>query len=126
MEKRRSGGVVSGDLLVGEVKDASVLIVDDLIASGGTMVRAARACREHGAGGVYAIAAHGLFTGNASKALADPVLDGVIVSDTVPAFRLTGAVRDRVEIVSAAQAFAKAISRLHGGGSISGLTGPTE
>lgn len=126
MEKRRSAGVVSGNLLVGDVEGARVLVVDDLIASGGTMVRAAQACREHGARDVYAIAVHGLFTGNASTALADPVLDGVIVSDTVPAFRLRSAVSDRVEIVSAAQPFAKAISRLHGGGSISGLTGPTE
>jgi len=126
MEKRRSAGVVSGNLLVGDVEGARVLVVDDLIASGGTMVRAAQACREHGSRDVYAIAAHGLFTGNASATLADPVLDGVIVSDTVPAFRLTSAVSDRVEIVPAAQAFAKAISRLRGGGSISGLTGPTE
>ncbi len=126
MEKRRSGGVVSGDLLVGEVKGARVLVVDDIIASGGTMARAARACREHGAAEVHALAAHGLFTGDAADTLADPALSGVIVSDTVPPFRLSAAARDRVEIVSAAPAFAEAISRLAGGGPISGLAGPME
>jgi len=126
MEKRRSAGVVSGNLLVGDVAGARVLVVDDLIASGGTMVRAAEACREHGARGVYALAAHGLFTGRAAEALADPALDGVIVSDTVPPFRLSGDARDRVEIATAAPTFAKAISRLHGGGAISGLAGPME
>ncbi|MCT8974572.1 ribose-phosphate diphosphokinase [Microbaculum marinisediminis] len=126
MEKRRSAGVVSGDLLVGEVAGARVLVVDDIIASGGTMTRAAQACRAHGAADVRALAAHGLFTGHAAETLADPVLSGIVVSDTVPPFRLGGEARDRVEIVSAAPAVAKAISRLSGGGSISGLAGPMD
>ena len=51
VEKRRSGGVVSGELLVGEVRDRAVVIFDDLISTGGTLLRAARRCREAGANG---------------------------------------------------------------------------
>ena len=49
LEKRRSAGVVSGELLVGEIEGATVLVIDDLISTGGTLARAAKACREHGA-----------------------------------------------------------------------------
>ncbi len=48
MEKRRSRGVVSGDLFAGDVAGAAVFIVDDMIGTGGTVRRAARACRERG------------------------------------------------------------------------------
>jgi ribose-phosphate pyrophosphokinase len=49
LEKRRSAGVVTGDLLVGDVEGAAVLVIDDLISTGGTLSRAAEACRTHGA-----------------------------------------------------------------------------
>lgn len=122
MEKRRSSGVVSGELLVGAVEGAKVLVIDDLISTGGTMSRAARACRERGAQKVHALAAHGLFVGEAGRALADPSLSGTIITDTVPPFRLDEQIiRNHVEIVSAAPLFAEAIRRLHEGGSISDL-----
>lgn len=114
MDKRRSGGVVSGDLLVGDVNGASVFIIDDLIASGGTILRAAEACLEHGASSVFALAAHGLFVDNANETIASPSLAGVMVTDSVPPFRLDDAVRERhLQIVSAAPLFAEAIRRSH-------------
>lgn len=122
MEKRRSAGVVSGNLLVGDVRDANVLIVDDLIASGSTMARAASACREAGARAAYAFAAHGLFTGDAATAISHPDLAGLFIADTVPPFRLDEqTLKDRVEVVSAAPLFAETIRRLHAGGSITDL-----
>lgn len=112
MEKRRSAGVVTGSLLAGDVTGAHVLLVDDLVASGGTLLRAARACLEAGASGISGLAAHGLFVGDASTTLSAPELSRLIVSDTVPPFRLTGAFRP--QIVSAATGFADAIRRLAG------------
>jgi len=113
-DKHRSAGVVSGDLFVGNVKDATALIIDDLISTGGTLVRAARAARAAGARRVVALAAHGLFMNGADAALADPSLEQVIVTDTVPAFRLPpGATRDKLEILASAPLFAEAIARLH-------------
>lgn len=121
MEKRRSAGVVSGSILAGDVEGALVLVIDDLISTGHTMVRAARACLDNGAARVAAYAAHGLFTSGADEAMADPSLDRVVVTDCVPPFRLGPAVRGRVQVVSAAPLFARAIRCLQEKGSISQL-----
>ena len=122
VEKRRSAGVVTGGRLTGDVAGARVLVLDDLVASGGTMVRAARAALEAGAQEVHALAMHGLFTGGARAALADPSLAGWVVSDTVPPFRLDGTPEAaRVETVSAAPLVAETIRRLASGGEVSEL-----
>ena len=118
MEKRRSGGKVSGSLLVGDATGATAIVVDDMIASGGTMVRAARALKDSGAGPVIAVAAHGLFTEGAEAALADPAIDRWLVTDTVPLTRLPPDAARRVEIVSAVPLFAEAIGRLNSNGSL--------
>ncbi len=127
MEKRRSGGKVSGTLLAGEVEGATVLVIDDLISSGGTLLRAAQACLNRGAKAVYGLAAHGHFIGNASSVISDPALSKVIVTDTVPPSRLDPAVvRRHLEVVSAAPLFAEAIRRVHENGSLTELLeGPT-
>lgn len=90
MEKRRSGGTVSGDTLVGEVQGRAVVILDDMISSGTTLHRAAMACRKAGAAQVHAAATHGLFVGNWRETLGDPVIDSVTIADTIPASRLAG------------------------------------
>ncbi len=124
MEKRRSAGVVSGDLLVGEVADTTAIVVDDLVSSGSTMLRAAVALRERGARQIIALAAHGLFTGNAAAALQQPEVDRWLVTDTVPPFRLPpDLATDRLEVVSAAPLFADAIRRLHQDDSLLELLG---
>lgn len=124
MEKRRSRGIVSGDLFAGDVKDTTVFIVDDMISTGGTMLRAAEACRQRGAKAVYAMATHGLFGKGAAAVLAHPALDCTIVTDTIAPFRLEDdLLRSCVEIIRSAPLFAEAIRRLHSGGSIAELLG---
>lgn len=118
-EKYRSGGVVSGDMLIGDVKDKDAIIIDDLISSGTTLLRAARACRDRGAQRVFAAATHGLFMGDAPAVLADSALQGIVVTDTVSPFRLEGsAAQAKVSILSCTGLFAQAIARIHDGGSI--------
>jgi ribose-phosphate pyrophosphokinase len=116
VEKYRSGGVVSGGMLVGEVAGRDVVIIDDLISSGTTMARAARACREHGAGRVFAAATHGLFLDDAPAVLADSGLQAIAVTDTVPPLRLAGtALEARVSVLGCAGLFAAAIAHIHEG-----------
>jgi ribose-phosphate pyrophosphokinase len=114
VEKHRSSGRVSGELFAGEADGALCIVVDDLVSTGGTLVRAAKAARSHGAREVIACVAHGLFMPGAETALADPAIDRIIVTDTVPPFRLPqGPVRAKLEEISAAPLLAEAIRRLH-------------
>lgn len=114
VDKRRTDGQVSGtDAIAGDVAGRTVLLLDDLIASGETMRRAVAALRQAGAREVVAFAAHGLFTPPAPDLLADPAFPRVVVTDSVPAFRLPadGAARAKLRIVPAAPLFAQALAR---------------
>ncbi len=112
-EKHRSAGVVSGDLFVGDVAGATAVIVDDLISTGGTLLRTARSARQAGARRVIALATHGLFIAGAESVLADPAIDQVAVTDAVPPFRLGGPARAKLDVLSCAPLLADAIRRLH-------------
>lgn len=127
IDKRRSAGVVSTEELVaGDVDAAQVLLYDDLIASGGTMLRAAKALRSHGARRVVAVAAHGVFPATAQALLGDPALDAIVVTDSIPGVRTRlradraqgaegpGAANGagRLRVVSAALSLARAIESM--------------
>ena len=119
VEKFRSAGVLSGELLVGEVSGRHVLLFDDLSSSGQTLLRAARACHQQGATAVWALAAHGLFNADAESVLSDPVIERVFITDSVPARVTPGsALAHKLEVVSCAALLAEAIRRCHEGGSI--------
>ncbi|TAK61210.1 ribose-phosphate pyrophosphokinase [Methylobacter sp.] len=119
MEKQRSAGVVSGEALVGDVKGKTAIIIDDMISTGGTILRTAHACRRQGAHGVHAAASHGIFVGKADQVVADPSLDSLVVTNTLPPFRLDPElVRNRLNVLDVAPLFAEAIQRIHNGGSI--------
>ena len=121
-EKRRSAGIVSGDLFVGEVEGATALIVDDLISTGSTLLRTALAARQAGAKRVLALVTHGLFMPGAEAVLADPAIDRVVVTDAVPVFRITAqAARSKIDVISAAPLFAACLRRLHGGQTLADL-----
>jgi ribose-phosphate pyrophosphokinase len=119
LEKYRSAGVVSGEAVVGEVAGRIAIIIDDLISSGTTLQRAAVACQGHGARNVYAAASHGVFVGKASQILSDPSLEKLVITNTIPPFRLDqDLVRTKLVVLDAARLFAEAIKRIHSGGSI--------
>lgn len=121
-DKHRSAGVLSGELLVGDVDGATVVVVDDLISTGATLARAARAARQAGARRVIAVAAHGLFMPDAEDVLADPAIERVAVTDSVPPFRLTSSrLSAKVEVVPCAALLAAAIARLATGAPLTDL-----
>lgn len=119
MEKTRSLGEVRGESLVGDVAGKAAVIIDDLISAGTTMARTAKACRAQGATEVFAAASHGLFVGDANRLLAGPEIDELVVTDTIPPFRLSPELRNgKLVEIDAAPLFAEAIRRIHTGGSI--------
>lgn len=112
IEKRRSNdGVSHARLAAGDVGDACVLLVDDLIATGETLHRAAGVLREAGARRVVACAAHGLFSGAGVSTLVDGGPDEVLVGDAVTADRLPpdSLLSRRLEVIPCAALFADAL-----------------
>lgn len=119
LEKKRSGGVVSGEAVVGDLAGRSAVIVDDLISTGTTLDRAARACRSAGAQRAIAAVTHGLFLGEAERLLRDSPLETLLVTNTVPPFRLTAeTIATRLTVLDVTPLLAEALRRLHTGGSL--------
>lgn len=125
MEKRRSRGVVSGDIFAGDVTGSDVFIVDDMISTGGTMLRAALACRARGASAAFAIAAHGLFGKGAAALFAGRAVDRIIVTDSVASAASAKAdyPSARLDILPTGPLIGEAVKRLHSHSSISDLLG---
>ncbi len=119
MEKARGKGALKIGRLVGEVGDSTVIILDDLISSGGTLLGAASACKEAGARRVLAAAAHGVFVGKANEVLASEALDRILVTDSISPLRLSAELVERkVDLLSVTDLFASAIGKLHAGESL--------
>ncbi len=122
VEKRRSVGVVSGHYFAGNVAGGSVILLDDLISSGATLLRAARTCRAAGAVSVHAVATHAPLTAEAANVLDDPAFDSLTLTDTVPLDpQSSRALADRVTVVPIAPFLAAAVGCLHGRGSLAAL-----
>lgn len=122
VEKYRSEGKLSGEAMVGDVAGRMCILIDDLISTGNTLVRAARACLKNGAAQVWGVATHGVFSEEAPNVLVDPVLTGIVVTDTIA---LGAPIRDalgpRLTVLPTAPLVAQAIRRIHEGGSLAAL-----
>ncbi|MGE0081218.1 MAG: ribose-phosphate diphosphokinase [Thiohalomonadaceae bacterium] len=123
MEKYRSRGVVTGERLVGDVDGRTVVIVDDLIAGGTTLRRAAEACMRAGARRILAAAAHGVFGAAAPENLLAPAIERIYISDSVPPELAPAPLRPRLAVVSCAALLADAVRRLHLGEPLPGDIG---
>jgi len=128
MDKKRSGGVVSGDALVGDVAGKRVLIVDDIISSGTTMCRAVAACRKAGAREVHLAATHAVLAPEARRLFdADDraaIPDSVVVTDSVAMRAEFGRYVGRgLQVLSIAPLFGETIRRLHSGADVFDLCG---
>ena len=85
LEKERPAQQVAEiGYVIGDVKDKVAVIVDDIINTGGTLAAAAQTVIDEGASRVYAVATHGLFSGEAFQTLTQSPLSGIVVTDTVP------------------------------------------
>ena len=112
--KHRQAGVVRTEAFVGDVGGRIAVIVDDMIVTGTTLVRAAEACRKRGAVAVHAMATHGLFSAAAGGVLATALIDSIVVTDTVSPERMDlGPARSKLSVVSIAPLLARTITTLH-------------
>jgi len=123
VDKKRGMGIVSGDVFAGEVAGRTVIIIDDMIDTGGTMIRAAHACRRNGAQEVIALAAHGVFSQGADRFLNNPSIDDIWIADGLPLSSLAEGLKasGRVHVVPIASLIGDVIRALHSGGSVNDL-----
>lgn len=121
IDKRRPKANVSQVMhIIGDVADRDCILVDDMIDTGGTLVKAAEALKERGARQVFAYATHAVFSGNAAKNLANDALDEVVVTDTIP---LSAEIRalNKVRVLTISGMLAEAIRRISNEESISAM-----
>ena len=83
IEKRRAQGVVSGGRLIGDIAGRSVIVLDDLCATGGTLIRAAEACRRAGATSVQVAVTHMPITAGLRALGKSADIDGIVTTDSV-------------------------------------------
>ncbi len=121
IDKRRTGNVDKAEVLnvVGEVRDRTCLIIDDIIDTAGSITRAANVLKERGALKVCAAAVHPVFSSDGLQKVHDSVIEEVIVTDTIP-LPDTGP-HDKVKVVSIAGLLAETIRRIHTGESVTSL-----
>jgi ribose-phosphate pyrophosphokinase len=106
--------------VVGEVKDKIAVIIDDMVDTGGTLVKSAEALHKSGAVKILAAATHGVLAGPAVERLAGSPLEELVITNSIP---LNGTAKGlgKIKVLSVAHLLAEAIQRIHEERSISEL-----
>ena len=124
MDKRRGNDRnIETMHVVGEVRGRAALLVDDIVDSAGTLMRAAEALREAGAAPVMAVCTHPVLSGSAVRRVEEGPVERLIVGDTIPLTPEVEASASRLTVLSVAPLFARAIESVHGETSVSSLFG---
>ncbi len=118
-KRRNSPDSVEVMHIIGEIKGKDVVIVDDLVATGGTLCEAANALKENGARNIYASITHGVLSGNAIVNIANSSLEKLIITDTIPLPKEKEL--EKIEVLSVASLLGEAIRCIHLAKSVSSL-----
>ena len=122
IDKRRESGMkVASKNLIGEVSGKTVLMVDDMISTAGTICEAAKLCREEGARDVIAAATHAVMVGLALERLAEAEISRVVVTDTIPNGDRLAPIESKLHRLTVARLMGEAIHRIHHDMSVSAL-----
>ena len=116
-KERKRANEVESMQVIGEVEDKNVVIVDDLIDTGGTLCQAATLLKEKGAKSVQAICTHALLSGKAYERIEASPLERLSITDTIPLRKS----HPKINVLEVAPLFARAIYSIHTNGSISNL-----
>jgi ribose-phosphate pyrophosphokinase len=119
-KRREDARVVEMMNVIGDVSGKVALIVDDMIDTGGTLVRAARALLDKGAEKVYACCTHGVFAGDAIQKICDSPLEQVVTTNSIPLLREAEKCA-KIKVLSVGKLLAAAIRSIHDETSVSKL-----
>jgi len=120
-DKRRERPNVADVMrIVGDVKDRTAVIVDDIVDTAGSLTKTAQAVAKEGADRVMAAISHPVLSGQAMKEIEESVLEKVIITDTIP-HRPGVETSDKFIVTSVSQLLGEAIRRIHNEESVSSL-----
>ena len=120
-KRRLTGDSIKVGNLIGDVRNKNVLMFDDMISTGGTVVEAAKLVMDEGANDVICAATHAVLAGPAMQKLADSPISKVVVTDSIPEAGRCGQIKDKLVILSVGEILGQAIKRIHNDESISAL-----
>jgi ribose-phosphate pyrophosphokinase len=121
IDKRRTGPNIAEIMnIIGDVKDKKAIIVDDIVDTGGTLVKAADALINKGAERVYACCTHPVLSGNAVEKIENSSIEEIIVTNTIPLNKRALASK-KIASLSVARILGEAIKRIHNNESVSSL-----
>lgn len=103
--------------IIGDVAGKDVILIDDMIDTAGTIVKAAGAFKEQGAKSVSAFCTHAVLSGPAYERIESGALDGLVVTDTIPLKQES----DRIKVISVAPLFGEVIRRVYHDESVNSL-----
>ena len=106
--------------VIGDVKDKTCIIVDDIIDSGGTIINSAKALKERGAKEVYVYITHGVLSGEAVKKIKSSVIKNLVITDTIDNGIKTKNVKN-IEVLPISGLMGEAIKRISNSTSVSDL-----
>ena len=119
-KRREDADVVEVMNVIGDVAARTCLIVDDMVDTGGTLARGARALKEKGAERVYACCVHGVFAGDAISRICDSDLEQVVTTNSIPVCPDVQQCA-RIKVLSVGRLLAEAIKSIHDETSVSRL-----
>jgi ribose-phosphate pyrophosphokinase len=121
IDKRRPQANVSEVMhVIGEVDGRNCVIMDDMIDTAGTLVKAAEVLKERGARSVFAYCTHPVFSGPAIERIRNSALDEVVITNTIPLSDVARACK-KIRQLSVAFLFAETIRRISDGESVTSL-----
>ena len=103
--------------IIGNVEGKNVILIDDMIDTAGTIIKAAEAFKKNGASSVIALGTHAVFSGPAYQRIQESSLDEVIITDTIPLKEKI----EKIKVVSVAPLFAEVIRRINHNESVNSL-----
>jgi len=108
-KQRKKANVIGKMELIGDVKGKNVVLVDDIIDTGGTLVKAASLMKERGAKSVRAVCTHALLSDNAQERIAQSEIIELVVTDSIPRKILS----KKIKVLSCASLFADVMHNVH-------------